>query len=215
MTRNPSNPHLAELNMQQASKGYEFQHWWEERTPLGFYFFLKKVKIGRVLAGQATINVVLSNVEAFVFQGGKINLTKNIKAERKRRKPEAKGVTVINLSSCNFFILTGFRHAISFPCEGGTGQRIQDQGQLLTESLANAPPVPKIWCARLNWKQLKTTGHLEIWIFPTNSIIVSIPANSKEGSCQTKHGRQSTNLKLWSNNEQWRRVSTPVIKNGS
>jgi hypothetical protein len=33
-------------------------------------------------------------VEAFVFQGGKINLIKNIKSERKRRKPEAMGVTV-------------------------------------------------------------------------------------------------------------------------
>jgi len=55
----------------------------------------KKVKNRRVLVGQATINVVLSNVEAFVFQGGnKINLIKNIKAERRRRKPEAKGVPV-------------------------------------------------------------------------------------------------------------------------
>jgi hypothetical protein len=55
---------------------------------------LKKKK-RRVLVGQATINVVLSNVEAFVFQGGnKINLIKNIKAERRRRKPEAKGVPV-------------------------------------------------------------------------------------------------------------------------
>jgi hypothetical protein len=56
--------------------------------------FFKKVKNRRVLVGQATINVVLSNVEAFVFQGGKINLIKNIKSERKRRKPEAMGVTV-------------------------------------------------------------------------------------------------------------------------
>jgi hypothetical protein len=121
--------------------------------------------------GQATINVLLSNVEAFVFQGGnKINLIKNIKAERRRRKPEAGGwllyariklkndtlpfsihkffsyfskflslVAVsprsqINLSSCNFFILTGFRHAISFPCEG-TGQRIQDQGKTFKQKV--------------------------------------------------------------------------------
>jgi hypothetical protein len=66
-----------------------------KNTPWIFFFLKKKVKNSRVLVGQATINVVLSNVEAFVFQGGnKINLIKNIKAERRRRKPEAKGVPV-------------------------------------------------------------------------------------------------------------------------
>jgi len=59
--------------------------------PLDFFKKSKKQKSPR---GTSHNQRVLSNVEAFVFQGGKINLIKNIKSERKRRKPEAMGVTV-------------------------------------------------------------------------------------------------------------------------